>query len=431
MPHLRRSGDGYLRDHIVIGGGLIGLTTAFELLRRGHDVLLIEAGDGVGLGTSFANGGLLTPSMADPWNAPGVHRNLLRYILRSDSALKLRLSAIPSLATWGPRFLVNSSPARHARATLANLDLARDSLEIVRAMQQEYRLDFDFSAVGTLKLFRSAKAMEGATAIVDILAKEGFESRALDAAAATEAEPCLEPIRDAIAGAIHYTQDATGDAYLFCKALAVLFEKLGGTICSRAPVQSVVRSGGRITGVRLRDEFLAARNVTIATGVSGPELASSFGVKLHVKPVKGYSITYQLSETANERPRLAIVDDELHAAVTPLGSRLRVAGTAEFARFDRRLDQKRVDNLTQLVSAIFPGVMTETVRETAQPWAGLRPVSADGIPYIGAGPVKGLWINCGHGHLGWTLACGSARLLSDLIEGKKSAVDPLPYAVGR
>lgn len=419
-----------MSEHLVIGGGVIGLTTALELLRRGQKVRLLDAAAGAGLGTSFANGGLLTPSMSDPWNAPGVHRHLVEYLVRSDSALKIRAGALPSLLTWGPRFLLNSRPARHNRTSLANLELSKYSLVVLDELRREYALEFDSSDAGSLKIFRSQEALDAALAITGLLAQNGLEARTLDRGGAVEVEPCLADIRDEIVGAIHYPGDAAGDAHLFCRAAASLVERLGGVIDYGRPVRAIDVRGGRVAGVRVDGESLSARSVVLAAGVASPRLASRLGPRLRIKPVKGYSITYELG-AANRRPRLPVIDDAYHAAVTPLGSRLRVAGTAEFAGNDVRLDPKRIANLSRLIEAIFPGLVDARAKAGGKGWAGLRPVAADGRPYVGRGGVEGLWVNSGHGHLGWTMAAGSARMLGDLITGSRPEVDPAPFRVDR
>jgi len=414
-------------DTLIIGCGVVGLTTALELLRRGEGVTLVDAAEHEGLGTSFANGGLLTPSMSDPWNAPGVHRHLIEYLVSSSAALKIRLRALPSLMRWGPQFLLNSRAAPHRTATLANLELATYSLAAMQDLRERFGFAFEASDGGALKFFRTAAAFDAALAITDMIKEHGIDARILDRTGAVAVEPCLEPVQDEIAGAIHYPGDASGDAYLFCREAARTIADLGGLFRYDQTVKRIEVRGGRVKGVRLADEVIAADRVVVAAGVASPALAAKLGLNLAIKPVKGYSMTYTPDPTG-PMPRLPVIDDGYHTAITPLGARLRVAGTAEFAGHDLRLDPKRIANLGQLVKATYPQIADDAMLAAGKPWAGLRPTAADGRPYVGPGPVAGSWINSGHGHLGWTLAAGSARLLADLMSGTRPELDPAPYS---
>jgi D-amino-acid dehydrogenase len=419
-----------LKSHLIIGCGVIGLTTALELLRRGEQVTLIDAADHEGLGTSFANGGMLTPSMSDPWNSPGVHRHLLEYLVSSSSALKLRLGALPSLAFWGAKFLLNSRSAPYERATIANLELSTYSLSVLAELRRDHGLSYEQADRGTLKIFRSTEALETALGMSRMLERYGLVANALEPHEIVQIEPCLAPISQSLSGAIFYPGDAAGDAHLFCRAMTRTITDLGGVFHFGRRVRSIEADDGRVTGIHFEDGFLPASSVIVATGVTSPALTAKLGAKLAIKPVKGYSVTYDARE-AGPMPRLPVIDDAYHACVTPLGSRLRVAGTAEFAGHNVRLDTKRVDNLTRLFKAIYPQAANDRTLATGKPWAGLRPVSADGRPYIGPAATRGLWINSGHGHLGWTLAAGSARLLVDLMASVKPALDPSQFAVAR
>jgi D-amino-acid dehydrogenase len=266
--------------------------------------------------------------------------------------------------------------------------------------------------------------------MTDLLKEHGLEARILDRDGTIALEPCLAPVRDQIMGAIYYPGDGSGDAHLFCRAVARTIAERGGEFRYGRPVRSIEICNRRVAGVRLGDETIPADQVIVAAGVMSPALVSRFGLKLAIKPVKGYSMTYTPDQRAS-MPGLPVIDDAYHTAITPLGPRIRVAGTAEFAGHNLSLDAKRLDNLARLVRAIYPQLATETMMATGKPWAGLRPVAADGRPYIGPGPISGLWINSGHGHLGWTLAAGSARLLADVMSGARPEIDPAPFAPHR
>lgn len=409
---------------IIIGGGLIGVTTLYELVARGHEATLFEAEDELGLGASFANGGMLTPSMPDPWNGPGVAGHLMASLFDPKSSMKLHLSQVPALAGWGLRFLAASGRSRHQATTLANYRLCAKSAERTRALAAQLALQFDQSDSGALKIFESAEAMAGPLAMAERLSENaGLRFARLDAAGAVAVEPQLAPIGERIAGALHFPDDGVGDARKFVLALADKARELGGTIKLGARVDKLLSRNGRIEGVASGGEDYRG-DVILCSGVWSPELARQAGLSMPVKPAKGYSVSIAAGALGNRMPRIPVIDDAMHAAVVPIGDRLRFVGTAEFAGFNRRIDQPRVDNLTALFERVYPDLAGDLDMSEAKPWAGLRPMSAEGRPIIQKSPREGLWLNCGHGHLGWTMACGSAQLLADLIDGKPNTLAP-------
>lgn len=416
-------------DVVVIGAGLAGLSVAHELVRRGRRVVVLEASDDIATGTSFANGGLLTPSMSDPWNAPGVHRHLMASLFDPHSAMKLRPAAIPSLIGWGLRFLANSTPAAHRRSTIACYALADYSMTVTRDLRDRYALAYEASAGGTLKLFRSEAGMQACLPVTELLAGQGMQYRLLDRAGTLKAEPQLEAIGDQIAGGIFYPGDESGDARLYCQALARGFTRSGGEIRLKTPALRILSSGGKVEGVQTSAGVVSAPAVVVAAALASDGLTRGLGVRVPIRPAKGYSLTVELED--GPMPSLPVVDDALHAGISRLGTRMRVAGTAEFAGDNLALDPERVENLFSLFGAVYPELHKRLKMETARPWAGLRPMTADGLPYIGAARVPGLWVNAGHGHLGFTMAAGAARLLADQMESRRPEIDPAPYAVMR
>ena len=413
-------------EAIVIGGGLLGLSTAYELTARGERVSVVEAREGVGLEASFANGGMLTSSMADPWNSPGVFGPLISSPFNAHSALKLRIRAIPSLMGWGLRFVRNANPAQFRLATRANFLLARYSVQVTGEIRRQLEVSYEAAKVGSMKLFRDGNALEAGRTQAQDLASLGLAFEVLDVAGAIEAEPQLTPIRDQIAGALRFPNDESGDAHLFCRALSTAVRGRGASIRLGCPVRRILTERGRVTGVETEEGELRADRVVIAAGCQSTSLLRQLGMRLPVQPAKGYSITFARQDLSSS-PGVPVVDDALHAAVVPLGRRLRVVGTAEFCGFDRRIRQDRVDNLLRMARAIYPRLAADLDPARAQIWAGLRPMSADGLPFIGPTRIEGLWLNTGHGHLGWTMAAGSARLLADRMLGQPPAIDPRPY----
>ena len=417
-------------DIVVVGAGVIGLTTAYELQRRGLKVALVEARKGVALETSHANGSILTPSISMPFNGPGVHRHLAASLLRGNASPGVRWSALPSLIGWGARFLRNSTAARFLAATKANYTLGRHSLGLLRGLRDELDLDYDASNRGTLKLFRSTAALESALELARVLEPLGLRCLTLDRAGTTAVEPELDSIVGQIAGAVHFPDDESGDAHKFCVALARRFEADGGRLIADSPVVNVETDRGRVSGVRINGTALASDRIVMSAGNATAGLVAPLGIRLAIRPVKGYTVTFDATHL-ERRPGLPVLDDDLHAGVVPLGGRVRLAGTAEFCGHDLSLDPARIRHLTGLLDDIYPRMAAQLDLDNGRPWTGLRPVSADGVPLIGESALRGLYLNAGHGHLGWTLAMGSAQLLADVMTGSRPMIDPVPYRANR
>ncbi|MDH4107096.1 MAG: FAD-dependent oxidoreductase [Gammaproteobacteria bacterium] len=415
---------------IVVGGGLMGLTTAEVLLERGESVTVLELLDGVALETSYANGGMLTPSMPEPWNGPGVLRHLASSLFDPRSPMKLRLRAIPSLTGWGLRFLQHSSQRHHDAACAANYLLASYSLAETRAITARLKLEYCHASHGTLSVFRSREVFEAKEAVCRIAGGLGMRYAVLSAEQIVRLVPALADIRNSIYCGIHYLDDDHGDARMFCDALAGRFRAQGGRIETGVRVTRVAAEGGRVVGVDTDRGRIDARRVVVAAGTASPALLQTVGVHLPVKPVKGYSVTVDAAGI-DGLPTLPVIDDFKHAGITPLGTRLRMVGTAEFTGFDKRPNRVRTDNLYDLLVTTMPAIAARLDRSRADAWAGLRPVSYDGKPFIDACGPDGLWVNAGHGPLGWTLAMGSALLLADRIDGRPPAVRHEPFVLDR
>ncbi|HRO01981.1 MAG TPA: FAD-dependent oxidoreductase [Terricaulis sp.] len=417
-----------IRNVIVIGAGLAGMSTAFALARLGCASLVLERQAGAGLGASFANGGMLTPSMADPWNAPGVWRDLLRWFGREDAPMLLRLHAMPELALWGAQFLAASRASHFTRAIELNARLGLFSLEVMDSWRQDANLHFDSAQNGTMKIYRNRAAWEAGVGKSEVMARLGVVCEPMDGAQTLAYEPALTPIGEAIAGAVRFPRDQSGDARKFVEALAHVGEGLGVRVRYGAEVRRLLVRGGSVRGVLLADnEELQADAVVLATGPHAAMLARQAGVDLPIKPVKGYSISFPVRGMQG-LPKAPLVDDALHAALTPLGQTLRVAGTAEFSGFDTRIRPERIENLRGLLRQILPQQAATLESEGGHAWAGLRPMHARGVPAIGPTRRRGLFVNAGHGHLGWTLAAGSGAALAQLMLGAPADFDLGPFA---
>jgi D-amino-acid dehydrogenase len=390
---------------VIIGGGLIGLASAYALLARGAPVRIVESLAEVGNGASFANGGLVTASMSEPWNAPDAYRRFAGAAFDPAAPMKLRPLALPGLVRWGIRFLRHSTPAKYRYAAEASFRLARLSVHETRAWRERLNLAYDARASGSLSLFRKGSSMQDRWAVSAHLQTLGMRSRSLDADATIALEPMLADIARHIEGALHFPDDEVGDAHALCVALGREIVALGGQIDTR-------RRAGR---------------VVVAAGVGSVALLRKAGVHLDIALAKGYSLTVDFAGRA-PLPSLPVNDCVRHVVVTPLGQRLRIAGTAEFAGNDLRLRAERIAPLAACMRELYPRLAREIDPAQGTAWAGLRPVSADGLPFIGATSIAGLHVNAGHGALGLTLAAGSAMLLADLLHGATAAVNPAPYS---
>ena len=413
---------------LVIGSGLLGITSAYFLSRRGWEVTVLDRQEGPGQETSFANGSLLTPSMPEPWNAPGSWKVLLASLGRPDSPLKLRLKALPSLAGWGTGFLRNSSAERYHRNTVRNLKLALHSIEILGRLRQEIGIEYGCDLRGSLRIIRDPAALDRAVEWAEKLRPDGLTWRRLTPDDIVKMEPALAPIGKQLAGGIHYPVDETGNAYKFCVRLADQARRGGVEFRYRTPVTGIELSQGKVTAVLSGGTRFTADRYIVAAGSYSPLLLKQIGLKVPVRPAKGYSITF---DTPHLDPpfQQPVADDDFHAVVVPLENVIRVAGTAEFTGYDLSLTESRIQNLVTLVKQVLPNGGFD--RAKAKPWCGLRPMSVDCVPIIGATPIGNLWLNTGHGHLGWTMAAGSGQLLSDLMTGGTPGVNPEAYSLAR
>ena len=404
---------------VVLGGGLIGTTAAYFLAREGFEVALIEAREGPGLETSFANGGLITPSMADPWAAPGLPLKLLKWVGRENSPFLIRPAALPGLLSWGRLFLKNCREERWRRNTKTVFQIARYGQRMLDSTLSETGIECQVSHLGTLRLFRDVLSMEAAQRSAREVGALGLSFRVLNREECLALEPSLAQGDQDLLGGIHFPSDASGDAYVFTRALSEICVGLGVDLQFQTRVLDLRTKGRRITGVVTDKGEIEADHVVLALGNESVVLARKVGIKLPIYPVKGYSLT--LSGAGwNRGPRIPMIDDGRKIGIVPLGDRIRLAGTAEFTGYDHSPNPGRVDNLLANFLALyadFPNV------ETAQPWTGLRPMTPDGIPILGPSPIENLSLNVGHGHLGWTMACGTSRAIVDRIAGRPPDID--------
>lgn len=411
---------------VVIGAGIVGTTTALALAEKGLRVTVVDSRPDAALETSFANGGLLAANSALPWSSPGTPMQLLKWLGREDAPLLLRPRAIAGLGWWGVQFLANCRESKYLRTAATLTKLGQQSLAAMDRLLGAKRVSASVQRGGFLELIRGDNAAQRADVFARMLEGMGAKVSRLDAAQCVALEPSLAPIEHSIGAALLLESDVWGDARAFSVAAATAAAREGVTFRWNTPVHGLDTHDGSVRGVRLQDERLEADSVVVCAGALSPSLLRPLGVRLPIAPVKGYSLTISADELGF-LPRRPIVDDHEHVAITPLGDRLRVAGTVEFDGFDRTLRAGRVDNLKRAVSRLFPAVRMPA---NVNPWCGLRPMTVDGLPLISRTKVERLFVNTGHGALGWTLACGSAELVTAMVTGEPGA-DNTPFALQR
>lgn len=418
------------RTAVVIGAGLIGTTTAWFLAQRDFDVTVVERQTGPGLETSFANGGLLTPSQADPWNSPGILARALRWLGRENSPLLLRPQAVPGMLGWGWRFLRASRPGPHLHATRAILRLALYSLRTQDALDAQLALDYQRLHRGTLKIFRERRALAETRELIEQLRPQGLEARMLEPQAAAELEPLLADTAEDLVGAVHYPNDGSGDAYLFTVAMQRHAAEAGVRFRFNTEISGIQTDRDSVTMLHSNQGDIHADAYVVAAGSYSLKLTRPLQLPLPVYPTKGYSLTFRTSPA--RQLQVPVVDFEQKIVITPLGDRIRIAGTAEFNGYDTEVNLKRSTATLQQALRLLPSLAEDAAEaDKVTHWTGLRPMTCDGPPILGATPYPNLYLNTGHGPLGWTLCAGSAQLVADIVAGQQPAVNPEDYSFCR
>ena len=416
----------------IIGAGLQGICTAYYLARHGSEVLVLERNDGPALEASFGNGGYLQAECPEIWNAPGILRTLPKWWLaslgkgRQEAAMLLRTAELIRLLPWGLRFLRTAKPETFFAHIARNRELALYSLECLAELRQNLGLECAYRTCGALFLFRAPGGAEGHRPLLERL---GAEWRLLGREELLEVEPALRPIGEALHQAILFPRDASADSHAFAQALALCAQELGVEFRYGQSVTDICADASGAT-VRCGAASLPADVLVIAAGAASKPLAAQVGARLPIAPAKGYSITVPLGDW-RPWPRHAIADMDVHAGLNVLGGSLRVAGTAEFCGHDSAIDPERIGYMTRLLEAMLPEFAAGMNRRAIRPFAGLRPLSADGLPMIGRAGPPNAFVNSGHGGLGWTQAAGSAKALADAIVGIHGAFDLAPFSPGR
>lgn len=416
---------------IVIGAGVVGSATALALTERGVNVTLIERHPDAAAETSLANGGGVTPAHSEPWNAPGLMGKLIRNLGRADAPYRLSPLAVPGMGLWGLKFLSNMREQRFVENARKNIELGMYSLLRLRAWRERHGLEYDQTMTGSMQVYFDRPAMQEAIEFRRRLVGERSRIERLDADEAIEREPALEPVRQRLAGAIGFPDHESGDAAVFSRAVADVAKGMGAELRFGETVHTI-RTGrdGFEAVVTDRGEYRADACV-IAAGPESPRLARAAGLKLPIYPVRGYSATFELADP-EDAPTLPMLDTSSRFVTLRLGERrLRIAGLADFAGYRRTIRADRIATLLEGARQLLPRLADQLRPERGELWAGLRPVTPDGVPLLGPSRVPGIHINAGHGPMGWTMACGSAEITADAVTGTSPEMSLADYRVDR
>ncbi|WP_324033043.1 D-amino acid dehydrogenase [Aeromonas caviae] len=400
-------------DIVVLGGGVVGVTSAWYLAKAGHKVTLLERRDGVALETSHANAGQISPGYASPWAAPGIPLKAAKWLLQKHAPFTVRPTSDPFQLRWMLKMFANCTPAAYAVNKGRMVRLAEYSRDCMKQLRDELALDYEGRQLGTLQLFRSQAQRDASQRDIAVLEEYGVPYQSLNADGCEEVEPALARVRGKVVGGLRLPGDETGDCFRFTQALADEARKLGVSFVFNCAIDEIEIAKGRAVGVRAGEQRFQADAIVCALGSYGTGFLRPLGIELPVYPVKGYSLTLPMTD-AEGAPRSTVLDETYKVAITRFDERIRVGGMAELSGFNLALNPRRHDTLAMVVRDLFPqgGNL-----EQATFWTGLRPMTPDGTPLVGPSPIPGLWLNTGHGTLGWTMAAGSGQLLSDLISG--------------
>jgi len=405
---------------LVLGGGVVGVTTAYFLARAGHEVTILEEKDGLGLEASAGNAGIVAPGHSFAWASPAAPAMLLRSLRGDETAIRVRLTADPQFYAWGVRFLRECLPARARRNTLIKLRLCQYSQRVMNELVRAEGIDYHAVAKGALYLYRDPALLGAGIKKMALLAEHGQKQEILDPAGVAKLDPVFAPVQGKIAGAIRDLGDSSGDSRLFTERLgAFCRDRLGVTIKLGARVTALRTGGDRIDAVVTSDGPLTADSYVLALGVGSAGVARTAGVSLPIYPAKGYSSTFPL-KPGGLAPTIPGVDEQWLVGWSRLGDRLRLTSTAEFAGYDWGWTPRDFNNILRFARDVFPDAVDFDRGEYR---ACLRPMTPDGPPILGLGRYRNLFFNCGHGHMGWTMACGTARIVADLMSGRMPELD--------
>ena len=403
---------------VVLGGGVVGVTTAYQLQRDGHEVVLLERNPEVASGASWGNAGMIAPGHSFVWSSPRAPIILAKSLMLKDQALRFRLSADPRLYAWTWGFLKECTAAKARRNTLLKHRLAAYSQKVLDEVVADEAIDYDRNTRGILYMHRSQKALDSGVEHMKLLESDGQAIKVLTRDQVIALEPGLAHAGEKIAGAILCPTDETGDCAKFTRALAARIVERGGAIVTGATVEELTSDGDKVTHASTDRGPFSGDAYVLALGAESPILARKLGLRLPIYPIKGYSLTIPIG-AAKSPPTIACLDEHNLVAISRFGDRLRITATAEFAGYDASHKPSDFAFMKRVTQELFPD---GAEYDRAEMWAGLRPMTPTNLPLVGQRRFKNLVLNCGHGHIGWTMSHGSARIAADLIAGRAPAI---------
>ena len=414
---------------IVMGGGVIGVCTAYYLAKEGAEVTLLDSNDTVAEDTSFANAGQVSPGYSTPWAAPGIPFKAAKWLFQKHAPLSFKPDGSIFQLRWMTQMLLNCNAKSYAVNKERMMRLSEYSRDCLQQLRKDTGIKYEHRTGGTVQLFRSQDQIDAAAKDISVLSECGVPFEVLDRDGVLKAEPGLKNARERIAGGLRLPNDETGDCNLFTKALAEIAKSIGVKFRLGEKIAGLIKNGDKIVGVRLDNaeaEILQADQYVMALGSYSRNMLLELGIDIPVYPLKGYSLTIPLLDPALA-PVSTVLDETYKIAITRFDERIRVGGMAELAGFDKTLNPKRRATLEMVVGQLFPGGDIPQ----AEFWTGLRPMTPDGTPIVGSTPCRNLYLNTGHGTLGWTMSCGSGHYLADLIVGKQPAIKQEGLSVQR
>lgn len=412
---------------LILGSGVIGTTSAHYLAEAGHEVTVIDRQPGPGLETSYANAGELSYGYASPWAGPGIPVKAIKWLLMTDGPLVLRPKLDPRMWIWGLQLLANCTERAYAINKGRMVRLAEYSRDMMIALRAETGLAFDGRQQGTVQLFREQKQLDHAADDIAVLKQYGVPYEVLDPKGCVAAEPGLATATVPFVGGLRLANDDTGDCKMFTEALAARAAGHGVAFRYGTTIDHIATNAGAVTGVATDKGMLTADAYVVALGSYSPLLLRPLGIGLPVYPIKGYSLTVPITN-ASVAPVSTVMDETYKVATTRLGDRIRVGGTAEIAGYDTALHPSRRGPLDRSLRELFPNAGDAG---KASFWCGLRPMTPDGTPVLGRSKFSNLYLNTGHGTLGWTMAAGSGRVLADIISGRTPDIEVADLGLSR
>ncbi|MGY6456103.1 D-amino acid dehydrogenase [Vibrio parahaemolyticus] len=403
---------------IVLGSGVIGLTSAWYLSQAGYQVTVIDRQPSSAMETSFANAGQISYGYSSPWAAPGIPLKAIKWLMEEHAPLKIKPSLSTDMISWASKMVANCTLPRYQINKARMLSIANHSRACLEQLRNEHAIEYQGRQFGTLQVFRTTQQLTAIEKDLKLLEQSGTRFELMDVEQCLRQEPGLALVKDKIVGGLYLPDDETGDCFQFCQQLTELAKAHGVTFKFNTEVSNWVTVGKKIIGIQTNHGLFKADQFVVASGSFSTALLKQLDIDIPVYPVKGYSLTLPI-ENEEYAPRSTVMDETYKVAMTRFDDRIRVAGTAELAGFDPSLPQKRKNTIEMVVRDLFPrgGDFSQ-----AEFWTGFRPMTPDGTPIIGATPYDNLFTNTGHGTLGWTMACGSGHLLANIMIGEKAKI---------